>query len=303
MRVRRFNDLPVAANGLRCAWAEFGPGDQRGTVNRLTDEVVAAAVAEVRTGQRVNISLPLTEPDPPFFGRGSYRHTITPMMPYLLDDVLDQFYPQCSTQWDGLRHRGDPTIGYYGGVSAEDASGLGGKLGIGVWADTGLTGRGVLADLDLPDPTDRHPVTPDEIEQALARQGTETRPGDILLVRTGYLSRYLPASPDERVRLRDSDTCAGLAASEAMAAYLWDKGFAAVAVDNPAGEVSPRDPAVPSLHSRLIPMLGFALGELFDLDELASVSAADGRYSCLVVSVPLNLPAGVGSPANAIAIR
>ncbi|HKN99243.1 MAG TPA: cyclase family protein [Pseudonocardiaceae bacterium] len=299
----RYDELPVAANGLRCAWAEFGPGDQRGTVNRLTDEVVAAAVAEVRTGQRVNISLPLTEPDPPFFGRKSYRHTITPMIPYLLDDVLDQFYPQCSTQWDGLRHRGDPTVGYYGGVSAEDASGLDGKLGIGVWAGTGLTGRGVLADLDLPDPLDRHPVTPDDIEQALARQGTETRPGDILLVRTGYLSRYLPAPPDERVRLRDSDTCAGLAASEAMAAYLWDKGFAAVAVDNPTGEVSPRDPAVPSLHSRLIPMLGFALGELFDLDELARVSAADGRYSCLVVSVPLNLPAGVGSPANAIAVR
>lgn len=300
----RYDELPVAANGLRCAWAEFGPDDQRGTVNRLTDEIVAAAVAEVRTGQRVNISLPLTEPNPSFFDRKPYRHTIMPMsIPFLQDDVLDQFYPQCSTQWDGLRHRGDPRIGYYGGVSAQDAGSLDGKLGIGVWADTGLTGRGVLADIDLPDPADRHPLTPDEIERALARQGTHPRPGDILLVRTGYLGRFLAASPDERVRLRDSDTCAGLDASEAMAAYLWDTGFAAVAVDNPTGEVSPRDPSVPSLHTLLIPMLGFALGEFFDLDELARVSAADGRYSCLVVSVPLNLPAGVGSPANAIAIR
>ncbi|HEX5115379.1 MAG TPA: cyclase family protein [Pseudonocardiaceae bacterium] len=299
----RYDELPLAANGLRCAWAEFGPGDQRGSVNRLTDEVVAAAVAEVRTGQRVNISLPLTEPNPPFFRRQSYRHTIKTIFPYLLDDVLDQFYPQCSTQWDGLRHRGDPRIGYYGGVSDEEATSPDGKLGIGVWADTGLTGRGVLADVDVADPFDRHPVTPDDVEAALGRQGTQTRPGDILLVRTGYLGRYLPLSPVERERLRDSDTCAGLDASEAMAAYLWDKGFAAVAVDNPTGEVSPRDPAGPSLHTLLIPMLGFALGEFFDLDELARVSAADGRYSCLLVSVPLNLPAGVGSPANAIAIR
>jgi hypothetical protein len=50
-------------------------------------------------------------------------------------------------------------------------------------------------------------------------------------------------------------------------------------------------------------MLGTALGELFDFDELAAACRADGRWDFLFVSVPLNLPGGVGSPANAIVIR
>jgi kynurenine formamidase len=293
----RYRDLPLAANGLRHAWAG---ADDRGTVGRLTDAVVAAAAAEVRTGQRINLSLPLDQPDPPFFGRARYRHRIEPMAPGVQDDVLDGFHPQGSSQWDGLRHRGDPDLGFYGGVPVAAARD-GDRLGIGHWAATGITGRAVLADLDLPDPFTRQAITPEDLRSALA--GAEVRFGDVLLVRTGFLGAFLALDHDRRTAVRDAGAAAGLAASEAMAEYLWDSGFAAVAVDNPAVEVAPRDPAAPPLHARLIPMLGFALGEFFALDELAAVSRADGRHSCLLVSVPLNLPGGVGSPANAVALR
>jgi hypothetical protein len=56
-------------------------------------------------------------------------------------------------------------------------------------------------------------------------------------------------------------TTAGLDASAEMARFLWDKGFAAVAADNPTVEVRPGDPTVGSLHRRLIPALGLPLGE------------------------------------------
>ena len=46
-----------------------------------------------------------------------------------------------------------------------------------------------------------------------------------------------------------------------------------------------------------------ALGELWSLDALADDCARDGVYECMVVAIPLNLPRGVGSPANAIAIK
>jgi hypothetical protein len=36
---------------------------------------------------------------------------------------------------------------------------------------------------------------------------------------------------------------------------------------------------------------------------LADACAADGRYQMLLVSVPLNLRGGVGSPPQAVAIR
>ncbi len=306
-----FRDLPVLADGLRCSWGVFGDDDELGTVNRITDAAVVAAMGEVLTGERINVTLPLDLPDPPFYGRGGYRHTISAMAPSVQDDVLDGFHPQGSTQWDGLRHRGHPQAGYYGGVPADQVAGAGTRLGIGHWAATGLTGRGVLADVAGHleregvghDPSRHHEITPELLRETLAAQGTAVRAGDVLLVRTGFIGAYLRASRARRTAIRDSGAFTGLSAAEEMAEYLWDGGFAAVAVDNPAVEAAPRDPAGVSLHARLIPALGFALGEFFTFERLATAARADGRYSCLFVSVPLNLPGGVGSPANALAIR
>jgi hypothetical protein len=60
---------------------------------------------------------------------------------------------------------------------------------------------------------------------------------------------------------------------------------------------------VGSLHRRVLPLLGMVLGELFDFERLGEVCAADGRYDFQLVSAPLHLLGGVGSPANAVAIR
>jgi hypothetical protein len=57
------------------------------------------------------------------------------------------------------------------------------------------------------------------------------------------------------------------------------------------------------LHLSLLPLLGLPIGELFDLDALAADCAADGRYTFLLTSAPLNLAAGVGTPPNALAIK
>jgi hypothetical protein len=95
---------------------------------------------------------------------------------------------------------------------------------------------------------------------------------------------------------------AGLSAGEDIPRFLWDEGFCAVAADNPTVEVLPGDPSIGSLHRRLIPALGLPLGELWDLDELADRCRDLRRYTICVATVPLHLPGGVASPANAIAI-
>jgi kynurenine formamidase len=226
------------------------------------------------------------------------------------DDVLDGFCPQASSQWDGLRHVRAREFGFYNGVGDRDAGPGGRRLGIEAWARHGIAGRGVLADVagylaarGTPlDPRREFAITADLLAEVLARQGTDLLGGDILLVRTGFVGAYLRADTAERVDFARRQDCPGLAADEDMARYLWDHRFAAVAADNHAVECQPGDPAVGFLHHRLIPLLGFALGEWFDLDSLAAECAAQGRYSCFFAGVPLNLPGGVGSPANSIAI-
>ena len=87
-----------------------------------------------------------------------------------------------------------------------------------------------------------------------------------------------------------------------MWAYLWDHGVAAIVSDNVTVETWPPDPKGASLHLGIARM-GFVLGELFDLDALASDSSATGTHECFFVSSPLNMQGGTGSTANAMALR
>ena len=306
-----FDELPrLPGAGVRHSWQVYGPGDQFGTLNRLTGPVVAAAAATVRTGERIGLSLPLGLPDPPFFGRQAVRHTVFPMSPTAWDDRLDGFYLQCSSQWDGLRHIRAGDDGFYGGWQGSPDKDPG-PLGIQHWAGRGIIGRGVLIDLAAGggyDPFSHVAFSVSDLEAALLAQGSSLRFGDIVCVRTGWIEKYLTIDEALRrelaARLVDpfGYTCAGLAGSEDISRFLWNSGAAAVTCDNPAVEAVPVDRVAGSLHLRLIPCLGFAIGELFDFAALAAACQRERRYEFLFTSVPLNVAGAVGSPANAVAI-
>lgn len=304
-----YDALP-AFDGLdvRHAWEVWEPGDRLGTLNHLTDDVCLHALSLPATGRRVNLSLPLTLPDPPLYRRPRVRHRAFERNRNMVEDLLESLDPQASSQWDSLRHIKAREFGFYGGIPDWDAPAARG-LGVQTLVERGLVGRGVL--LDLPsywlsagvevDAFSERPISVPELLDAASRQGVAFEAGDLLLVRTGWLRRYLADGgvPDGHL---DMPTCVGLAAGADMAQFLWDNRFAAVAADNPAVEFLPGDPRTGSLHRRLIPALGMPLGELWDLEELSAACATTGRYEFCVVSVPLHVPGGVASPANAVAI-
>lgn len=306
----RFDELPVNdALGMAHAWDQADAS--LGTIERaLPPERVLQAARLVRDGTVLTLNLPVTEPDPPLFGREPLDHTILSIDRNNVDDRLDRFYPQASSQWDGLRHVRAREHGFFGGWDGELEPGPG-ALGVERWAETGIVGRGVLLDVvalreaqgrDF-DPLGGETIEASDLEAALECQGAELTPGTILLIRTGWIERFRALPDPERRAHAATPRVTGLAGSEDVARFLWDAGLAAVAADNPTLEVAPGDPARGSLHRRLIPMLGFAVGELLDLHRLAALSAQDGRWDFFFVAVPLNLPGGIGSPANAVAIR
>lgn len=53
----------------------------------------------------------------------------------------------------------------------------------------------------------------------------------------------------------------------------------------------------------IIGLWGMPIGELFQLDALATACAADRRYEFFFTSAPFNKLGGVASPPNALAIR
>jgi len=307
----RYADLPrIEELGARHAWTVFPPDDQLGRLNLISDEQVKAAGVEVQTGERFNLSFPLTLPDPSWSTqRKPLVHHVFEQNRNVRDDYLDQFYPQASSQWDGFRHVRAREFGFWQGAGEEIFDGD--ALGISAWADHGIVTRGVLIDVaghlerrGTPlDVRENVAIEVDLLVETLEAQNCVLREGDVALIRTGYADAYLAADRDARADFADRRDCPGLHAGEEMAEFLWDSGVAAVVMDNPAIESVPGDPAVGSLHRRLIPLLGFALGELFDLGALARASARDERWTCMFVGVPFTLPGGVGSPANSIALR
>lgn len=313
----RYNQLPVIEKtGDGHAWDVWGRDDQLGAINLLSPERVLAAARLVRAGRVINLNLPLNLPSPGLAaGRNDYKHTIT-VNRGGRDDSLDGFFLQCSSQWDGLRHIRNREFGYWGGRQDEDVDQ--GQLGIEQWARHGIVGRAVL--IDLPrhlarlgrgfDPRRRFAVDGPLFEEIAAAQRVALEDGDLLLLRTGWLAWYLGLDQAGREALRASLhpgegglACPGLDAQRETAAWLWDHRIVAVAADNPALEALPVEPAVGFQHRRLIPLLGIAIGEFWFLEDLADDCAADGRYDCMLVAAPLNLPGGVGSPANAYAIK
>jgi hypothetical protein len=304
-----YDELPALPGGdVRHAWHVWGEHDRRGTMNRVTPRTVLAALRVPVIGRRFSLDLPLGAIDPPLYGRSQFAHRIFDRNRNMVEDEITYIDPQGSSQWDSLRHIRAGRSGHFGGLAADDEHVA--ELGIDALVQLGLVLRGVL--LDFPrywaatgrpaDPHSEQAISVADLRGCARLQGSEWSPSDLLLVRTGFLAAYRERGglPADGVAM---PTSAGLDASADMARFLWDEGFAAVAADNPAVEVLPGDPVVGSLHRRLIPALGMPLGELWDLDELAEACAADRRYECCVVSVPLRVPGGVASPANVMAIR
>jgi hypothetical protein len=307
--VPAYHQLPLLDGGgdVRQAWQVWGDGDRLGTMNRLTDATTLAALAVPRTGRRVNLSLPLHLPEPVLYDRARMSHRVFDRNRNMVEDEITSLDPQASSQWDSLRHIRAGRHGHYGGIAAGDPGAAG--LGIDTLVRHGVLARGVLLDVagyltaaGTPvDPFEERPITVAELRTVAESQGTRWYPGDLLIVCTGWLAAYRGA-PDVPADYPPMPSGTGLHAGAEMARFLWDEGFCAVAADNPAVEVVPGDPAVGSLHRRLIAGLGMPLGELWDLDELAGACAATGRYEFCVASVPLHVPGGVASPANAMAI-
>ena len=320
-KIPKYRDLPIdSSKPARSAWGVFGEEDEVGTINLLTPEHVRRAATLVRKGAVFSLNWDLEKPDPPILGRQPLDHHIIDLDPGT-DDYYDNFYTQSSSQWDALSHWPHPEHGYYNGRTLADFTGKpGSRNGIDNWARRGIVGRYVLADVDRyrkehGSPIQHHEreeITVDEVGLVLEWHGIELREGDILLLRFGWIEWYEGLDQETRTELSVAGQqikTPGLSPEERTLEWLWDHQVSAVAADCPALEAipplpSPEEPSIEGyLHFRIIPLLGMAVGEMFALDELAADCASDGVFEGLFTAAPLNKVGGVGSTANALALK
>ena len=315
-RLPSYDELPVRAGAPPgSAWGVFGDADEVGTINLLTPERVLAAASSIRSGKVFALNLPIDIPNPPLFRRGRHVHTVklySPEATFVLDDYLDNFYPQSSSQWDALAHVKHPLLGAYNGIPDAEMTGRGGmRLGIDNLGRRGIAGRGVLADIGryharigkTIDFTKAVSIPLEDLEATLAEQKSTLRAGDILLVRIGWTEFYLGANQEIREKLARETVVPGIEGTPRMARWLWDHHLAAVASDSPALEALPKSPGEDFLHFHMLAFFGMPIGEMWNLEALAEDCKQDRRYDFFLTSAPLNIPGGVGSPPNALAIK
>jgi hypothetical protein len=238
------------------------------------------------------------------------------------DDVWT-FNTQVSSQWDGLRHFGyQKEKVFYNGVTQDDIHGTDEKgckttvNGIQAWAEKGIVGRGVLVDYHSwrmrKAETDEGykgfdafattPISLEDIQAVLVEQGTEVRFGDVLLIRSGWMVQQKGKTVEELKELQKEPPhkFCGVEQSVDMLRWIWGN-FSAVAGDQPSFEVWPTRESW-ALHEVLLAGWGCPIGELFDLEKLSEECRRQGRWSFFVSSEVCNVPGGVASPPNILAI-
>jgi kynurenine formamidase len=309
-----YADLPIRAGSpAGAAWGVFGDDDELGTLNFIGAEQVRAASTLVRRGAVFPLNWSLALPKPVLFHRGAYTRTQMAMDNPIIghDDYLDGLYLHASSHWDALRHHGVIEAGAFYGGRETAAVRQSTCLDIATVARRGIATRAVLADVARVladegvtfDPLDHFPVTLEMIQRTLDVQGAQLRQGDVLLVRTGWMDAYLGASQARRDGLAGGPIRTVGLTGVNIAEYLWDRGIAAIAADNPAVEILLGEDLPLELHNYLIGRLGMPLGELWFLEDLAHDCREDGVYEVFLTSAPLNLEGGTGSPPNTLALK
>ena len=290
-------------------WGRWGDDDQRGALNLLTPERVAAAAALVSEGVTVSCALPLdthgsdTNPSP------AQHHML------VAGDVIDEsFLPglEQTTDYVGIACHG-ATVSHldalchvavqghlYNGVPITDVRSSGARRLAVTEAAKGIVGRGVLLDVpkvrgvDWLEPTDR--ITPDDLEAAEAAQGVTVQQGDILLVSIG------------RARQRQSGEKIGFGGAAGLhatcAPWLKERDIAVLGTDSFADAFG-EDMVLPwplPIHMFCLAGMGVHLLDNLDLAPLADACAERGRYEFFFNVGPLRIPGGTGCAVNPIAI-
>jgi kynurenine formamidase len=283
--------------------SRWGAEDEAGAYNLIDQAATLRGLATVKEGRVLSLSVPIKGGS-----RGPAVPTRPPAQHFMIRDGGD--YGTC-----GLPERGGfgfsddvimlPTHGtthidalahvwregrMYNGFEAKQVSSRG-AVRCGIDKLGPIVTRALVVDFGGDGVDSTEAIHVGALQAAVERGGIEPRPGDALLVRTGWMSAF---------KAGRAETLHSSGLHSDCADWIIGSGIALVAADNVAVEVLPSgdpDCAVP-LHIRLIRDNGIYLAELLDLDQLARMK----RPACLLMISPLRIEGGVGSPISPVAV-
>lgn len=274
----------------RSNWGRWGPDDEKGAVNLVTDAKRRQAASLVRTGRSVSLSR-VFEPEQQFIRRFDGDEA----GPGAVVDYLGFVYHgYTTTHIDALCHVWDGN-GIWNGRNPDDVIKTDGAhfADVSNWSD-GIVTRGVL--LDVPKHRGTTHVTLDapvhgwELEDIANAQGVVVEPGDALLVYGGRPG-YEADGADYTVAPRP-----GLHASCVKTVRDWDISVLGWDLMDATDETNPL-----AMHS-VLHAYGVGLLDNAYLEGVARACTEENRYEFMLMVLPLRIPRGTGSPVNPVAM-
>lgn len=302
----QFQDIAKRVNN----WGRWGADDEIGTLNLITGQVVREAAGCIRSGHRIPLALPLRQDGVQtglIPGRVNPLHTMIAINQEIFgpgtvattDDAVTMGL-QSATHWDGLTHVSHSGR-LYNNRPADSITAHDGATALGIEKATPITSRGVLLDVARAHGTERlpggHAVTPEDLDAAEELAGTKIQSGDIVLVRTGQMQHYLAgdrqayAFPSPGLSLRTPE-------------WFHARDVAAVANDTLTFEIFP--PEIENLwlpvHALDLVEMGMLQGQNWNLEELSTACAAEGRWTFFLSAMAEPFVGGSGTPVAPVAI-
>jgi kynurenine formamidase len=294
----------TVTSGQGGSWypSRWGAADQRGAANRITPAKVLDAKAMITKGTVYQLGR-VYEAGMPLFGSRHYSLKV----PYMFampgknqagyhDDIISGELSQIGTQFDGLGHVGIGEL-FYNGNRRGDFATPDGLKKLGVENVGAIVTRGVLIDVakykGVPSLNAPYAITVADLTGALQRQKVDVRPGDVVLIHTGWGGLWMK----DNAKFGASSPGIGVQAGE----WLASKEVVVVGSDNWGVEAFPNPDASLSapVHQLLLARNGIYIHENLATEGLAR----DNVYEFAYVFAPLRLKGATGSPGNPIAIR
>jgi kynurenine formamidase len=292
----------------------WGPDDQIGRLNLMTERSTAQVLSRVAGGRAYDLSVEYYIGMPSWQAAGDphYRMWMT-HTPHgtVIDDPLNvgtemnehvsytgaavSMYTHMGTHIDALVHFG-LNGQVWNGFSASDHLGDRGWRVAGAEKIPPIVARGVLIDVATSKGIDMLPpgyrVTRQDLIEALERQNVELREGDVALIRTGRMKLY-----EDAQAYMDNPPGLGL---EAARYLVEERGAMIVGADNLSFESFPSEletDYVP-VHTYLLAQQGAPIIELVYLEELAR----DRVYEFAFIGGSLKLRGSDAAPLRPIAL-
>jgi kynurenine formamidase len=298
-----FAQWNVPAESQRCP-SKWGAGDERGSGNHMKNpQNVLRGARLIKSGEVIELSHVLVSGMPVFGTRIFNLHTKRTFMNAgrntrgSNEEVVTSEIGQVGTQFDGFAHQthGDSL---YNCFKVSEVATRGGFTKLGVQNAPTFFTRGVLIDVaglkGVEMLGDTYEITPDDLQQALARQGSlRLQPGDAVIIHTGWGKLW----GKDNARFVKSTPGVGVAAAE----WLAKQDPALVGSDNWPVEVAPnpdKDLSLP-VHQIFLVVNGIHILENLKLDELV----AKRVYEFAFTMQPLKIYGASGSSVAPAAIR